>query len=75
MSGEKRIHVQFSGSLQVEDAMEVIRVLKDALKRRPSNCGYVMRSQVLGHDDPDKSMQDACGIVFPINEVKESMEC
>ena len=53
MSGERRTHIQYSGSLRPEDAEPIIVALMSAIERRPKNCGAYMRVEPLGGDDHD----------------------
>ena len=68
MMATNRIHIQFSGSLQVDDATEIVRLLRDAITRRPANCGAVLRVKELGRNAQDYTLQDIDGIQIPISD-------
>lgn len=38
----RRTHVQFTGSLQPDDARKVVALLKECVERRPEHCGSFM---------------------------------
>jgi hypothetical protein len=69
----QRIHLQFSGSIQPEDAEQIIPLLKAAIERRPPNCGAVLRVRELPADADDDSKNDRNGIVLPINELLSAL--
>jgi hypothetical protein len=50
---EPRTHIQFSGSLKTVDAEQIVRMLKEAIKRRPKECGAMLRVHELGVDDAE----------------------
>lgn len=63
------MHIQFSGSLRVEDAEPIARMLDEAIKRRPPNCGGVLRVRELGIEDEDEAIADINGITLPCDMV------
>jgi hypothetical protein len=65
----QRIHIQFSGSLRVEDAGPILQMLDEAIKRRPEKCGAILRVRELGIEDADEVMADLGGILIPIDKV------
>lgn len=60
----KRIHIQFSGSLQPDDASKILALLKEAIGRRPEGCGAYLRSQVI-----DKPTKEVPATILPIDDI------
>lgn len=52
MSGPKRVHIQFSGSLQPEDAERIVNMLVEAIGRRPKECGAILEVREFGSEAP-----------------------
>jgi len=74
LESTSRIHIQFSGSLQVVDADQIVRLLREAIERRPKNCGAVLSVRELGINDPDEAMTDIGGIAIPTEQIVKATE-
>lgn len=67
---ERRIHIQFSGSVRVNDSELVIRTLVGAIERRPENCGAFLAVRELGVDGNELDvMRESGGIVIPCKTI------
>ena len=71
---EQRLHVQFSGSLQIDDGADIVRRLRAAIDRRPKESGAFLRVREFGENDSDPIEDEPLGIgdgiTLPIEVVR-----
>ena len=58
----QRLHIQFSGSLQVDDGTDIVRRLRAAIDRRPKESGAILRVREFGENDSDPIEDEPLGI-------------